>query len=1718
MEIINKMSIFDAHDKVIDDYQTYVRSFLSFRDKKIEEFVNHELVEKNSLWPDPLIQVNPTYEYAETVDELANQGILDRKTAEIFRWKDNSPIRLFKHQGEAIHVAHKKLPYVVTSGTGSGKSNTYLIPIVDEILQNNPDKEQVHAIIIYPTNALVNSQIKALDDFSREYNIRTGKEFPIRYERYTGQEGAEKREEIQNHPPHILLTNYVMLELMLVRPEEHHFVDRTTSNIQFLVFDELHTYKGRQGADVAYLIRRIKERCGNENLLCIGTSATMVAGKDTTADVRKSAVASFSSAIFGTSITKDQVIEEKLQRATEYEEELSSDLIVTAMNGPLPTNEYEYRKNPLSAWIELTFGIYLDESGSYRRRIPKTFSEASAQLSEFTGIDIKRCEEVLTDFFEAGSSIRINGDPILGFKIHQFIAQGKTIYSTLENPASRYLTLDGQYYAPGKEIKRLLYPLRFCRVCGQEYYLVNRIEKEGKFIPADESGLFAREDENTGYLMLAHEGDKDAKWREELIPAEWFKTNGRIKTERVKNVPTAFHITPDGTAISIEQQGIDDSLVKVWHQPKPFMLCLNCGEYYAGGDKFEFRKLSGLATEGRSTSTTVLSHSMYKHAPDFISQDNLKTARKLLSFTDNVQDASLQAGHFIDFNQISFLRGAITKALQNNSELSYDNVSRLVIEQMGLSIRDYAKSRHADERSSHVQDIQKAFHDYIEYHIFEDLQRGWRVVQPNLEQCGLLEFEYKGLKDLCNNQEYWNGYHKSFFELPGKEKERIIHTILDLMRKKLAIEALCFDFQWQLALVKQVYSHLNTSWFGDVSEQQLTHSNRFLLPGQSEKPQFNNPTISMGETSLIGKFLKRFLPDIRRDDYISFINRLMSDLSHEGITSIKSDSGVETVALQSSALIWKLGTGEPQRDLMYTRHIQSLKKGSDVDFETVEIRPNAFFSKFYQDDALEVRKIESAEHTGQTESTNRDRRETRFQNGDLSVLFCTPTMELGIDIADLQMVHMRNVPPTPANYAQRSGRAGRGKRVEPALVVTYCAAWSGHDQYYFSKRNEMVAGSVAAPKIDLSNEDLVRAHIHAIWLAYTGISLKHGMADVVDAEIDGCPFYSDIKDKIQLNPHKVESCIQSVKKILKDIPCNDENTPFSDEWIRSVVEGSPQAFNRAFDRWRNLYQTACNELSKATLALSRPGSKESKKQAKRNSEIASHQIDILFNQSQNKNDSDFYPYRYLASEGFLPGYNFPRLPIRAYIPGNDKSGSYLSRSRFLALSEYGPFAFVYHEGTKYQVVKVDTPTGGLVSLMKEGKICNVCGCYQDLTINNCENCNVPLEGEVSEKIDLLTLSNVTCVRRQRITSDEEERQRRGYDIKTHFRFAKDSQGNSRVIKAEVKDSSGSVLLRLEYGPAAEVFRINRGWRTSDRSAFYIDTTSGRWVRDPAQDDSDQPSAQNEIQRVNLMVSDTMNILLLYNDGLTSDWGIGVQASLQYALQRGIEEVFQVDGSELASERIGANSHAGILFYEASEGGLGVLRRLVNDADILNEVSKAALERCHFNPNTCSDTAADTCSAACYECLLSYTNQIDHRYIDRHLLPSILTKLMTSTTFLIHEDRSYDKQYQYIRERTDSQSELEREVLDLLFATKRRLPDEAQKNVPDFNVNADFFYKPNICVFIDGNKPERIMQEQKQKRVYLREAGFRVVEIDYRNDIESQFNQYNDVFGSGSCHD
>jgi hypothetical protein len=308
-------------------------------------------------------------------------------------------------------------------------------------------------------------------------------------------------------------------------------------------------------------------------------------------------------------------------------------------------------------------------------------------------------------------------------------------------------------------------------------------------------------------------------WSADRLPEEWRGRRGRLTPTWRGRVPQAVWVAPDGQGATQPCQGA----LKMWWQAEPFSLCLNGGEFYTARES-EFSKLASL-----SSATTVLATVLLRHAR------RAKTARdKLLSFTDNRQDASLQAGHFNDFVHVSLLRGGLHTALQRQRELTFDRVAREVVSCCGLILQDIARNPQLDPQSPAAQEVWRTFTELTEYRLYEDLRRGWRVVQPNLEHVGLLRVGYQGLEALCADEARWR-FHPAVAALAPPEREQLLRAVLDQFRRKLAISCRVLQETVQQQVRRRTEQHLNEFWGLDPEINELRTANRFVRLGSSSR-------------------------------------------------------------------------------------------------------------------------------------------------------------------------------------------------------------------------------------------------------------------------------------------------------------------------------------------------------------------------------------------------------------------------------------------------------------------------------------------------------------------------------------------------------------------------------------------------------------------------------------------------------------------------------------------------------------------------------------------------------------------------------------------------------------------------------------------------------------------------------------------------------------------
>jgi len=516
---------------------------------------------------------------------------------------------------------------------------------------------------------------------------------------------------------------------------------------------------------------------------------------------------------------------------------------------------------------------------------------------------------------------------------------------------------------------------------------------------------------------------------------------------------------------------------------------------------------------------------------------------------------------------------------------------------------------------------------------------------------------------------------------------------------------------------------------------------------------------------------------------------------------------------------------------------------------------------------------------------------------------------------------------------------------------------------------------------------------------------------------------------------------------------------------------------------------------------------------------AEKQISLL-TEAANIAQSDFYSYRYFASEGFLPGYNFPRLPLSAFVPGRVmRSGGdeYLSRPRFLAISEFGPRAVIYHEGSQYVINQVMLPAQASEEIdTTEVKVCENCGylhpCANGDGPERCELCDAELPAPWRR---LFRLQNVVAKRRERITCDEEERLRMGYDIHTVVRFAERyGQPSYRTATALYE---GHPIATIQYGQSADLWRVNLGWRrrgATSQAGFDLDIERGYWSKREEEDD-DNPIS-DRIRRVVPFVQDTKNCLILRP---SEPLEMHVMASLQAALKSSLQLAYELEDRELSVESLPSRKQRNaILIYEAAEGGLGALSRVLATPNELSRIARIALDLCHFDPDTGEDrhraaNATEDCEAACYDCLLSYTNQRDHDILDRQAIKDLLMELANCHVEASPSPLSRGEHLERLLRVAGS--DLERAWLKHLEAADCNLPSHAQRLFEACSTRPDFFYeRQKTVIYVDGpphDYPERATRD-KQQTECMEDLGWTVIRFSHRDDWDEVLNRYRGIFG------
>ena len=620
--------------------------------------------------------------------------------------------------------------------------------------------------------------------------------------------------------------------------------------------------------------------------------------------------------------------------------------------------------------------------------------------------DPERCAAALRRWLLRGSSLYRSDSSrfsIFAFRLHQFLTRGDTVWASLEPEADRHLEIAKKAAKPGEPDKPL-FPLVFCRRCGTAYYRVWVVadDNDSRLLPREDRREQVDDGMREAYLHLSDEAPWPRAAGSELLnrlpdALKETTTSGeeRIRSNTRQDVPEPVFVAPSGRIVP-EGGGVSAALLH-----RNFLFCLepSCGVTYTRTQRSERFKLATLGVDSRSTATTILAvRSLITLQRG---QSLSPEARKLLSFTDNRQDASLQAGHFNDFVQVALLRSALYAACRQAGPqgLGHGDLSRCVLDAMKPRFEDYAADPAV--RGPARQHTRDALRRVLEYFLYRDLERGWRVTAPNLEDCGLLRFEYEGLAGhdgLLGEATLW----ETGFSVPGHRgseasievpaelclatpdvREEIVRTLLDELRRALAVKVDVLDSGKRHDLVEQTKPRLLEDTVWHLADERDLTSARVAWP--RPRTRGDRPDFFVSSRGAYGQYVKRRLLECRASDRTlrgvdidEIIRFLFLALQRYGIVEqVRTASGGDDPGYQlnAGALRWLVGDGQGAPD-----RIRVLDEGG----RPAEV--NRYFAECYRGFVDLQCVLEAREHTAQVTSRERQEREERFREGKLPLL------------------------------------------------------------------------------------------------------------------------------------------------------------------------------------------------------------------------------------------------------------------------------------------------------------------------------------------------------------------------------------------------------------------------------------------------------------------------------------------------------------------------------------------------------------------------------------------------------------------------------------------------------------------------------------------------------------------------------------------------------------
>lgn len=1348
-------------EKIVRSFLKYQLSAYPFSDPRLHaqmrELLSVDRVRRTPLLRGPYVSLSRAFREGAAIAQLNAESVLHPHMAHIVPAGITS---VYGHQERAIRAVHAGQTTLVSTGTGSGKTECFLYPIISRCLElrDTHAPAGIMAVIVYPMNALAEDQLDRLrgllagsgisfgmyvgktPEHEREvagHRMQVGSgradyEAVLASYRDAGRPDAvhpfeevcsRERMRTPGSQPRILLTNVKQLELLLTRQVDVElFAD---ARLDFLVFDEAHTFTGTNGAETACLIRRLRRFCGKDahQTTCVATSATIVDEKD------PDAARNFAARFFGVPADSVATVHE------EYEQDAwsprftppapgmdSRELLaqtLTAIDAedagtdirrlyrclvgkPLPAGEWRgvlfdaLRENQIAAQIHVSLA---------RPR------ELSLLLSELeSSVGRKVAEEELLTYLALGAAAQKSGRPLLRPVVHAFLRgiSGGVVTFPTDNEPRLWLSSEDEL-DHGADADRIWRPKIYtCTTCGQHYYTsylkdfqFTKAKPDGGQLADGGAAYWEALDGNHGGKrvvlvdqIISQDEDEDLDDVQRTHPLYFCRYCGSAALDQFSRCSGCGSVSAPVKLYAIQERA---------KQPGNLSSCLSCG---ARGKRMG-RRFREPIREVRAVNVSdvhVLAQDMVHHAE----------RKRLLVFADNRQDAAFQAGWMKDHARRFRLRSLMADAMKDtsvsigdmtakmNEELEQNDVlSRALIPEVWRAVpKEGVGGAHEDERQH-----------FLRIQVLRELTMAANQ-QIGLEPWGRMKVLYRGLDVSARFVQTWS--HR--LRIPPEDLLSGIAALLDHLRRK----RLLFDLR------RSIFTR-----FWNEGDREIQRGYLPVLPGPQGMKLRAAADDDKGRvfqwigtrSTLVQQIARKW--GVPGDDVPEFLEELWQYLVSPAVALLKpvtltgskgrplpNCSGVYQI--DSSKLLLSENHGYHRcrrcrrKFMRRTPGNRCLAWQCEGELEFIGEDPDNYNLQLL-DQRYDMLRPE--EHTAMVPQEHRERIENWFKgSGDaVNTLVCTQTLELGVDIGALDSVLLRNVPPLPANYWQRTGRAGRRHRM--AVNLTYCRPTS-HDRAYFNEPPKMLGGRVDPPAFNLRNDVMVAKHVHAAVLTrFNQLARSEALPADVRATINKTlaamfpprisAYLFETGGELRTTPFSLAPFEQLVLRFRSDLLAYvkdifHQGWPASDAEVTTEpvlarhIDGMGAALGDVLKRLRRRLLWAFKEVQRLNRVRDQNATLDQEDDAhfKRCDRLIRKLKGV---QSRRRREAegvdDTNTYGVLAAEGFLPGYGLDTGSVvaMAEVPYWQLASMDfdLPRPPSIALREYVPGNLIYANGHRF---------------------------------------------------------------------------------------------------------------------------------------------------------------------------------------------------------------------------------------------------------------------------------------------------------------------------------------------------------------------------------------------------------------------------------------------------